>query len=83
VKAFFDFNLCCCLTISSGFGKWMRNTPLSNFASTLAGSNFRASPKPMSTRPDVPRMSVLPPQPAYFDLNQSAMPPVALNKIKK
>ena len=29
---------CCLLATSSGFGRWIRNTPLSNLASTFAGS---------------------------------------------
>src|SRR6516165_9448891 len=29
---------CCFFATSAGFGKWMCNTPLSNFASTFAGS---------------------------------------------
>jgi hypothetical protein len=38
LQAFFISIFCCFSATSAGFGKWMCSTPLSNFASTLAGS---------------------------------------------
>ena len=37
-QAFLTSIFCCFFATSAGFGKWMCNTPLSNFASTFAGS---------------------------------------------
>jgi hypothetical protein len=37
-QAFLISIFCCFFATSAGFGKWTRKTPLSNFASTLAGS---------------------------------------------
>ena len=37
-QAFLISIFCCFFATSAGFGKWMCKTPLSNFASTLAGS---------------------------------------------
>ena len=38
LQAFLISIFCCFCATSAGFGKWMCNTPLSNFASTFAGS---------------------------------------------
>src|SRR6516164_1564776 len=38
LQAFLISIFCCFFATSAGFGKWMCNTPLSNFASTFAGS---------------------------------------------
>src|SRR5215831_11497867 len=38
LQAFLISIFCCFFPTSAGFGKWMCNTPLSNFASTFAGS---------------------------------------------
>jgi hypothetical protein len=38
LQAFLISIFCCFFASSAGFGRWMCNTPLSNFASTVAGS---------------------------------------------
>ena len=38
LQAFLISIFCCFFATSAGFGKWMCSTPLSNFASTFAGS---------------------------------------------
>src|SRR5262249_49715409 len=41
LPAFLISIFCCFFATSAGFGKWMCNTPLSNFASTFAGSGSK------------------------------------------
>jgi hypothetical protein len=43
IQAFLISIFCCFVATSAGFGKWMCNTPLSNFASTFAGSGSNGS----------------------------------------
>ena len=38
LQAFLISIFCCFFDTSAGFGRWMCSTPLSNFASTFAGS---------------------------------------------
>ena len=38
LQAFLISIFCCFFATSAGFGRWMCNTPLSNFASTFVGS---------------------------------------------